>query len=51
MQKNKGPFYSLNTYRHREHCGPNYDNNIGYRTEKEFKHWKKRSYWYLKRIN
>ena len=42
-KKNKGPFLlTLNTYRHREHCGPNYDNNIGYRTEKEFKHWKKK---------
>ena len=40
---NKGPFFlTLNTYRHREHCGPNYDNNIGYRTENEFKLWKKK---------
>ncbi len=40
---NKGPFFlTLNTYRHREHCGPNYDNTIGYRTEKEFKLWKKK---------
>jgi len=40
---NKGPFFlTLNTYRHREHCGPNYDNTIGYRTEKEFNLWKKK---------
>jgi len=39
----KGPFLlTLNTYRHREHCGPNYDNKIGYRTEKEFKLWEKK---------
>jgi pyruvate dehydrogenase E1 component alpha subunit len=28
------------TYRWREHCGPNYDNNIGYRTEEEFQGWR-----------
>ncbi|MFZ1989357.1 MAG: thiamine pyrophosphate-dependent dehydrogenase E1 component subunit alpha [Alphaproteobacteria bacterium] len=28
------------TYRWREHCGPNYDNDIGYRTEAEFQEWK-----------
>lgn len=38
-----GPvFLELNTYRWREHCGPNYDNDIGYRTEAEFQKWKKR---------
>ncbi len=26
----------FDTYRWREHCGPNYDNNIGYRSEDEF---------------
>jgi len=30
------------TYRWREHCGPNYDNDIGYRTEAEFLKWKAR---------
>lgn len=30
------------TYRWREHCGPFYDNNIGYRTEEEFQSWKRR---------
>ena len=30
------------TYRWREHCGPNYDNDLGYRTETEFLEWKKK---------
>lgn len=30
------------TYRWREHCGPNYDNDIGYRTPQEFESWKSR---------
>ncbi|CAK0759292.1 Thiamine pyrophosphate-dependent dehydrogenase E1 component subunit alpha [uncultured Gammaproteobacteria bacterium] len=29
----------LDTYRWREHCGPNYDNDIGYRSEAEFQSW------------
>lgn len=38
-----GPvFLELDTYRWREHCGPSYDNHIGYRTEAEFLIWKKR---------
>jgi TPP-dependent pyruvate/acetoin dehydrogenase alpha subunit len=36
-----GPsFLLLDTYRWREHCGPNYDNHIGYRTEAEFESWR-----------
>ena len=36
-----GPrFFEFKTYRWREHCGPNFDNNIGYRSEKEFQKWK-----------
>ena len=31
----------FDTYRWREHCGPNYDNDIGYRTEEEFLHWRR----------
>lgn len=39
----RGPvFLEFNTYRWREHCGPNYDNHIGYRSEKEFLAWKAR---------
>jgi pyruvate dehydrogenase E1 component alpha subunit len=30
------------TYRWREHCGPNYDNDIGYRTSQEFESWRAR---------
>lgn len=30
------------TYRWREHCGPNYDNDLGYRTVAEFEEWKAR---------
>jgi len=29
----------LSTYRWREHCGPNYDNDLGYRTVEEFESW------------
>ena len=37
-----GPvFIEFSTYRWLEHCGPNYDNNIGYRSIAEFKKWKK----------
>jgi len=57
LRNNRKPFFLLfNNYRWREHCGPNYDNNIGYRTEKEFKEWKKYdplliSYKMLKKFN
>ena len=38
-----GPqFLEFNTYRWREHCGPNYDNDIGYREEEEFLEWVKK---------
>lgn len=38
-----GPvFLEFATYRHREHCGPNYDNHIGYRTEQEYLDWEKK---------
>jgi len=29
------------TYRWREHCGPNYDNDLGYRSAAEFEKWEK----------
>jgi len=36
-----GPrFLELATYRWREHCGPGYDNDLGYRSEAEFAEWK-----------
>ena len=35
-----GPSFLLfDTYRWLEHCGPNYDNDIGYRTENEYLEW------------
>lgn len=38
-----GPtFLLLDTYRWREHCGPNFDNHLGYRTEAEYQEWAKR---------
>ena len=32
----------LETYRWREHCGPFYDNDLGYRSEEEFEEWRLR---------
>jgi pyruvate dehydrogenase E1 component alpha subunit len=35
-----GPTYlEFSTYRWREHCGPNYDNDIGYRDQQECDDW------------
>ena len=40
VRKDKTPtFVEMKTYRWREHCGPNYDNHIGYRAESEFLKW------------
>lgn len=42
-RRGEGPtFLELRTYRWREHCGPYYDNDLGYRSEAEFQEWKKR---------
>ncbi len=39
----EGPvFLELKTYRWREHCGPGFDNHIGYRTEAEYLSWRAR---------
>ena len=39
----EGPtFIEYKTYRWREHCGPGFDNHIGYREEAEFLEWKKK---------
>lgn len=36
-----GPrFLEFSTYRWLEHCGPSWDNDLGYRTEAEFLEWK-----------
>ncbi len=43
IHEDGGPYFlEFTTYRWREHCGPNYDNSIGYRTEEEFLLWKDR---------
>jgi TPP-dependent pyruvate/acetoin dehydrogenase alpha subunit len=43
VRAGNGPvFMEFSTYRWLEHCGPNYDNDIGYRTEEEFIEWQKK---------
>jgi len=43
IRAGSGPaFVEFATYRWREHCGPNFDNDIGYREEAEFLAWKER---------
>lgn len=43
IRRGDGPqFTEIATYRWREHCGPNYDNDIGYRTEAEYLSWRER---------
>lgn len=43
VREGGGPwFLEFTTYRWREHCGPNYDNDLGYRAEEEFLEWKAR---------
>lgn len=43
LRQGLGPAYiESDTYRWREHCGPNFDNNLGYRTEAEYLKWRKR---------
>jgi TPP-dependent pyruvate/acetoin dehydrogenase alpha subunit len=38
-----GPaFIELSTYRWREHCGPNFDNDLGYRRQEEYQAWRER---------
>jgi TPP-dependent pyruvate/acetoin dehydrogenase alpha subunit len=42
LKKKQPIFIEMPTYRWREHCGPDFDNHIGYRDEKEFLRWKKK---------
>ncbi len=43
IRNKRGPaFLLLNTYRHKEHCGPNEDVHLGYRTKKEYQQWLKK---------
>lgn len=40
VRSGHGPaFVELSTFRWREHCGPNYDDNLGYRDEKDIEYW------------
>ena len=40
--RGEGPvFVELSTYRWREHCGPNFDNDLGYRSEEEYLGWQR----------
>ncbi|MGH1351073.1 MAG: thiamine pyrophosphate-dependent dehydrogenase E1 component subunit alpha [Methyloligellaceae bacterium] len=40
VRNGNGPaLLEIDTYRWREHCGMNYDNDIGYRTEEEYLSW------------
>ncbi|WP_447968295.1 thiamine pyrophosphate-dependent dehydrogenase E1 component subunit alpha [Nitrospira sp. M1] len=42
-RSNGGPtFLEYETYRWREHCGPNFDNHLGYRASSEFEEWRTR---------
>lgn len=42
IREGEGPiFLEFSTYRWREHCGPNFDNDIGYRKVEEYEEWKK----------
>ena len=41
IRSGHGPlFLEFSTYRYREHCGPNFDNDLGYRTLTEYEAWK-----------
>lgn len=43
IREGKGPYLlELATYRWREHCGPNFDNDLGYRTEEEYLSWREK---------
>ncbi len=43
IRRVEGPYFlEFATYRLREHCGPNFDNDLGYRTEEEWVLWKER---------
>ena len=43
IKRGDGPYFlEFETYRWREHCGPGYDNDLGYRSPDEFKKWRQR---------
>ena len=43
IRAGRGPYFlEFSTYRWREHCGPNFDNDLGYRPAEEFSAWSAR---------
>jgi pyruvate dehydrogenase E1 component alpha subunit len=43
IKRGDGPYFlEFETYRWREHCGPGYDNDLGYRNPDEFEEWHQR---------
>ena len=43
IRNGNGPhFFEFKTYRWREHCGHNFDNDLGYRTQEEYMSWRKK---------
>jgi pyruvate dehydrogenase E1 component alpha subunit len=43
IRRGVGPYFlEFATYRWREHCGPAFDNDLGYRSKEEFRQWQKR---------
>ena len=43
IKNGEGPqFLEFTTYRWREHCGVNFDNDLGYRSEEEYNEWKRK---------
>lgn len=43
IKEGKGPYLlEFSTYRYKEHCGPNDDLDLGYRTEGEFNYWQEK---------
>ena len=41
-ENNETIFIEFETYRKLEHCGPNNDDNLGYRKKRDKKYWSKR---------
>ena len=43
IKSGKGPvFIEFKTYRHREHCGPSFDDDLNYRPQQEIEEWKQK---------
>ncbi len=52
IRKTHQPFFlELSNYRWREHCGPNFDNNLNYRSIEEYNKWKKKDKLHILRNN